>query len=157
MSVGQSSFQLALADPTSDEAQRLIAELTRELAALYPEEDGSGNFKPDDVTVPGSGFVIGRIGEEAVACGAFRPMEPGIVEFKRMYVAPAHRGRGYSKRMLEELERLAREAGYRQVRLETGVRQPAAIRLYDGAGYRRIPCYGIYAGCERSVCFEKDL
>jgi GNAT superfamily N-acetyltransferase len=157
MSAGESSLRLALADPTSPEAQRLIAELTRELIPLYPEEDGSGDFRPEDVTVSGSGFVIGWFGDEAVACGAFRPMEPGVVEFKRMYVAPAHRGRGHSRRMLEELERLAHDAGYRQARLETGVRQPAAIGLYDGAGYRRIPCYGIYAGCDRSLCFEKDL
>ena len=32
-------------------------------------------------------------------------------------------------------------AGYSMARLDTGDRQPAAERLYDSAGYRRIPDY----------------
>ena len=155
MSAEKPVLRLSLCDPTSPEAQRLIRELTEELAALYDFEDGSGNFKPEDVTVPGSGFVVGWLGEEAVACGAFRPLEPGIAEIKRMFVASAHRGRGHSRRLLTELENLARLAGYQAVRLETGVLQPAAISLYDSSDYRRIPCYGIYAECEWSLCFEK--
>lgn len=157
MSAENLVLRLSLCDPTAPDAQRLIRELTEELAALYDFEDGSGNFKPEDVTVPGSGFVVGWLGDEAIACGAFRPLEPGVAELKRMYVAPAHRGRGCSRRLLTELERLAGVAGYDAVRLETGVLQPAAISLYDNSGYRRIPCYGIYADCEWSVCFEKTL
>ncbi|HEV7282866.1 MAG TPA: GNAT family N-acetyltransferase [Pirellulaceae bacterium] len=157
MSAAERSLHLALCDPTAPAAQRLIRELTQELALLYDDEDGSGNFKPEDVAVPGSGFVVGWLGDGAIACGAFRPLEPGVAEIKRMFVSPAHRGRGYSRRLLSELERLARLAGYSAARLETGVLQPAAISLYENSGYRRIPCYGIYAGCEWSVCFEKRL
>src|SRR5262249_34346879 len=40
----------------------------------------------------------------------------------------------------------ARRAGFSRVRLETGVRQPEAIRLYEAAGYGRIDNYGKYAG-----------
>jgi GNAT superfamily N-acetyltransferase len=157
MSAAERGLRLSLCEPTTPEAQRQIHDLTQELALLYEDEDGSGNFKPEDATVPGSGFVVGWIGDEAIACGAFRPLEPGVAEIKRMFVAPAHRGRGHSRRLLTELERLARLAGYTSARLETGVLQPAAISLYDSSGYRRIPCYGIYADCRRSVCFEKTL
>ena len=55
----------------------------------------------------------------------------------------------------EELERLARQSGYNVARLETGDRQPEAIHLYERSGYHRIPNFGIYAGSQRSVCFEK--
>jgi GNAT superfamily N-acetyltransferase len=92
-----------------------------------------------------------------VACGAFRPLEGEVCEIKRMFVAPDCRGRGYSRLVLAELERLAVGWGYTTARLETGDRQPEAIGLYEGAGYRRIPPYGIYVGSERSVCFEKQL
>lgn len=157
MSAEKPVLRLSLCDSAAPEAQRLIRELTEELAALYDFEDGSGNFRPEDVTVPGSGFVVGRLGEVAIACGAFRPLEPGVAEIKRMFVAPGHRGRGHSRRLLAELERLAAQADYTAVRLETGVLQPAAIRLYESSGYRRIPCYGIYADCEWSICFEKRI
>jgi hypothetical protein len=41
--------------------------------------------------------------------------------------------------------------------LETGVRQPGAIRLYEAAVYRRIELYGRYADDSLSLCFEKSL
>ncbi len=47
--------------------------------------------------------------------------------------------------------------GYLGLRLETGIRQPAAIRLYERSGDRRIPCYGRYAARQISICFEKSL
>jgi putative acetyltransferase len=43
------------------------------------------------------------------------------------------------------------------MRLETGVRQPEAISLYEKLGYHRIPNYGKYRDSEMSVCFEKIL
>ena len=74
-----------------------------------------------------------------------------------MFVLEEWRGRGYSRVVLGELERRAREMGYRAVRLETGLNQPEAIGLYERSGYHRIPVYGAYAGDPRSVCFEKSF
>ena len=74
-----------------------------------------------------------------------------------MVVAPDCRGRGYAGLILAELERLATGMGYRAARLETGTKQPEAVRLYERAGYRRIEKYGIYVDNPWSVCFEKAL
>jgi len=146
------------ADPRSEAAAELLRALSRELAERYDfADDGTADFKPDDARVPRSAFVIGSVGGEAVACGALRPMGPEAAEIKRMYVAPSHRGRGYSKILLAELERLAGGMNYAVLRLETGVRQPEAIALYERAGFRRIPNYGLYADNPLSVCFEKRL
>jgi hypothetical protein len=41
--------------------------------------------------------------------------------------------------------------------METGDRQPEAVRLYEHCGYCRIPNFGIYSDSARSVCFEKQL
>jgi len=92
-----------------------------------------------------------------VACGALRPLGLEVAEIKRMYVAPGHRGRGHSKRILARLEQMAWEMEFRRVRLETGVRQPEAIALYERSGYVRIPNFGIYRGRAESVCFENTL
>ena len=41
--------------------------------------------------------------------------------------------------------------------LETGVRQPEAIALYESIGFKRIYNYGEYRGNGMSVCMEKVL
>lgn len=152
------AIEILAVDPRCGEAARLIRALSDELARRYDfADDGSGNFKPEDALVAGSAFVIVRADGNAVACGAFRPLEDDVAEIKRMFVVPDCRGRDYSKAILNELERLARENGYTAVRLETGDRQPEAIRLYERSGYRRIPNFGIYVENEMSVCFEKQL
>lgn len=55
------------------------------------------------------------------------------------------------------LETLARKAGFVALRVETGVRQPEAIKLYDSAGYESIARFGPYVKDPLSVCFQKRL
>lgn len=152
------TFEIAPEDVFTDAAVRLISELSGELARRYDYvDDGSGHFRPEDVGLPRCVFLIGRLAGQPVACGAIRPLEGDVAEVKRMYVVPAMRGRGFSKRLLVALEEAARNMGYVAIRLETGDRQPEAIRLYESAGYQRIEPFGIYVGSGRSVCFEKRL
>ena len=94
---------------------------------------------------------------EAVGCGAFKPFDHQTVEIKRMYVAPAFRGRGIAGQILAELETQANELGYVACVLETGQKQPEAIQLYQKNGYAQIPNYGQYAGVENSVCMKKRV
>lgn len=62
-----------------------------------------------------------------------------------------------ARAILSKLEQLAWSCGYRSARLETGVRQPGAIHLYETSGYQRIEPYGRYANDPLSLCFEKSL
>src|SRR5579859_4660420 len=130
------AFEVLPEDPRTSEAIALISALSAELARLYDYiDDGSGHFKIEDALGVRSVFVVGRVEGRAVACGAFRPLEETVAEVKRMFVLPECRGRGYSKIVLATLEQMARERGYDSARLETGHRQPAAIRLYQQSGY----------------------
>ena len=54
-----------------------------------------------------------------MGCGGLRQLEPGVGEIKRMFVTASARGRGHGRRLLDELERLAAEAGHRRIRLIT--------------------------------------
>jgi GNAT superfamily N-acetyltransferase len=151
-------FKVDAADPRDPAAAELIGALSAELARRYDHmEDGSGDFKPEDALGPRGAFVIGRVGGHPVACGAIRPLEDDVAELKRIFVQVGFRGRGYAKAIICELEHHARERGYTIVRLETGVRQPEAISLYEKLGYHRIPNYGNHANSKLSVCFEKRL
>jgi putative acetyltransferase len=59
--------------------------------------------------------------------------------------------------LLARLEEIATGRRYVVCRLETGIRQPEAMGLYEAAGYARIPCFGEYASSPHSVCYEKRL
>jgi GNAT superfamily N-acetyltransferase len=74
-----------------------------------------------------------------------------------MYVRPDYLGRKIGELILRDLEVRARERGAVRVRLETGTRQPEAVRLYENAGYRLIPNFGDYVDAKASLCFERIL
>jgi predicted N-acetyltransferase YhbS len=74
-----------------------------------------------------------------------------------MYVAPAARGRGISRAILDQLLQRARGLGYTRVRLETGNQQFEAIALYASAGFQPIPCWGPFMNDPKSLCFELQL
>ena len=74
-----------------------------------------------------------------------------------MFVNPIARKLGVATKVLGELEKWAKELGYKSCILETGKKQPEAIALYEKNGYRSIPNYGQYDGIENSLCFEKKL
>ena len=140
----------------TDEAFRsLILQLDEELAAQYGElqiQYGAHN-QTDGLLLAVVAFADG----DPAACGAIRDHGDGEVEIKRMYVSPEFRRQGLARRVLGELERAAHELGYVRAVLETGVKQSAAIALYQGLGYQFIENYGPYVGNANSVCMGKML
>lgn len=101
--------------------------------------------------------VVAYAHGEAVGCGAIKEYSAGVAEIKRMFVRPEKRGRGIAGRILAELETWAKELNYSECILETGVKQPEAIRLYQKSGYEKIPSYGQYLNVENSVCLKKSI
>ncbi|MEH0157024.1 GNAT family N-acetyltransferase [Limibacter armeniacum] len=93
----------------------------------------------------------------AIGCGALKAYEDDIVEIKRMFVLPNLRGNGIASQILSELENWASELSFRLCILETGIKQPEAIRLYQKNDYQLIPNYGQYRNVKSSVCFEKKI
>jgi GNAT superfamily N-acetyltransferase len=97
-------------------------------------------------------------GTTPIACGGLRQIDEHHGEVKRMFVVPDRRGSGVAALVLRSLEETARnELGWDRLVLETGDRQPDAIRFYEREGYRRIPNFGHYAASEYSLCYELAL
>ncbi len=146
-------------NPHSEIATTLIDELVAELTFRYRdrEDDEASSFSPADATVPRSVFLVATLDGAPVGCGALRPLSQDVVEIKRMYVRKEARGQGIARALLIELERIAVDFGYRQIVLETGVRQPEAIALYESRGFTRIANYGDYSENPLSACFGKAI
>lgn len=150
---------IARAELDAEVSQSLIAALNAELLGAYPEP-GATHFglKPAEVSGTRGAFLIVYCDGEAVGCGAVRLVDGVTGELKRMYMAPAVRGRGLGRQLVSALEAEARALGARRLILETGIRQAAAIALYRGCGFQPIPLYGEYLqSAETSLCFGKEL
>jgi GNAT superfamily N-acetyltransferase len=134
-------------------------ELVKHLDADLAERDGSehsfyAQFNKIDKI---KHVVVAYEEDRPVGCGAIKEYELGVMEVKRMYTLPTHRGKGFASQILTELEKWAAELKYKTCILETGKKQPEAIALYKKNRYYIIPNYGQYAEVENSVCFEKRI
>jgi GNAT superfamily N-acetyltransferase len=148
-------FTICEEDPGSPDAAALMDELSDFLESVTGRS-GRASFDPKGVRVPRGVFVVARDDNgAALGCGALRPMDETIAEIKRMYAR--NRSRGVGGAMLKYLEQKAREYGFNAVWLETGLENEKAVAFYERSGYKRIPNFGIYAGRNNSVCFEKRL
>ncbi len=103
-------------------------------------------------------YVIVAYEDECpVGCGAIKAFETNAMEIKRMFVQPAFRGRSIASAIITALEMWSAEMKKEKCVLETGIKQPEAIALYQKQGYIQIPNYDQYQGIANSLCFEKIL
>lgn len=136
------------------DARRLVAEVQQEYVIRYGGPDETP-VEHTEFSPPMGLFVILYDAGEPVAMGGWRMRAPGAAELKRMYVAPAHRGRGFARSVLTHLEATAAAAGADSLVLETGTMQPEAISLYSSAGYTPVPAFGHYADQPNSIHLGK--
>jgi len=153
------SIAIVRAELAAPVSRALIEALNAELTGAYAEP-GATHFQldPEEVADGRGAFLVVHWNGEPVGCGALRRLETGTAELKRMYIAPAVRGRGLGRRLLEALEAEARALGVRRLVLETGTRQIAALALYRAAGFSPIPLFGEYLRSpDTSICLGKEL
>jgi len=124
-------------------------------AGLYPPESchgpGLAAYERPEVTLR-----VARADGVALGCGAWQIQSDGSAEVKSMFVLPAACGRGIGRAILAAIE-----AGLRgrvtTLQLETGIKQDAALRLYERAGFHRRGPFGSYRDDPLSVFMEKPL
>jgi putative acetyltransferase len=142
--------------PDSPDAAALVAELEEHLAAQYPAESRHG-LSVERLVKEGVAFFVLRADGEAAGCGGIKFVGNEFGELKRMYVRPRFRGAKFGVMLVEHLAAHARAQGCTVLRLETGVHQAAAIRLYERLGFRRIPPFPPYRPDPLSQCYERIL
>jgi putative acetyltransferase len=146
---------IAIESPRLPEAAALVAALDRYLGTLYPAESNH-LLDLDSLASPDVRFFLARIEGRAVGCAALR-LAPAYGELKRMFVLPEARGRRAGRLLLQRIEEETLAADRTVLRLETGDRQPEALRLYRATGF--VPCgrFGDYPDDPLSLFMEKRL
>lgn len=146
-------------DPDDADTRALIARLDDELerVATHPDENHFTLHTPQ-VTGDNGIMLRARFGDELVACGAVRRVDPTVGEVKRMFVAPSARGLKTGAAVLDQLELAASRLGMTELKLETDPNQPEALALYERAGFVRCEAWGEYLDSPAtSMCFSKTL
>jgi GNAT superfamily N-acetyltransferase len=132
----------------------LVADTLREFGFEQdPELDG-------DLDDPGGTYValwIALAGGEVAGSVALRDLGDGAYKLKRMYLSPAHRGRGLGRRLLATALDWARANDARVVRLDTAERMVAARRLYESAGFVQLPDGELPRQGQRRLAYELRL
>lgn len=136
--------EVGVESPTSPAAQFCLqsyfAELdTRFDAGFVPSRSISADA--EELTEPAGLLLVARLRDEPVGCGALKLPRTAPAEIKRMWVAPAARGLGVGRRILNELEQEARDRGVDRVRLETNKTLREATNLYRSAGYVEVDAF----------------
>jgi GNAT superfamily N-acetyltransferase len=150
--------RFAVEDPTTADARWCLEQYFAEIDERFEHGfDPARSTLPDarELTLPAGLFLLARLRNEPIGCGALRFHGDGPADIKRMWIAPSARGIGLGRRLLHELEQHAREAGVSVVRLETNRALREAIALYRRSGYVEVEAFNdeLYA----HHWFEKRL
>lgn len=142
--------------PDTPDALALIDELEGELAPFYPTESRHG-YSVAKLIKQGVAFFVVRVDGAPAGCGGVQLFGTEYGELKRMYTRPVYRGRRLAEQLVEHLAVYAHHQGVGVLRLETGIHQQAAIRLYERCGFTRCGPFGAYRNDPLSVFMERRL
>ncbi len=150
--------------PLDPRVAPLLVELDAYLYRVYPVDEFPPEINhildPQSLTHPSVTFLVAWVAEQAVGCGAVRRMtdeEGAYGEVKRMFVKSEMRGQRIAEKILNQLDAVVRREGIKRLLLESGVRQPEALRLYERCGYSVRGSFGGYSDDFVSVFMEKLL
>ena len=139
-----SMIDVRVVDPRDAAAQWCLAQYYAEL-----DERFEGGFElsraistdPDELMLPAGLIAVAWLRGEPVGCGVLKLHGRAPAELKRMWVSPDVRGLGLGRRLLRELEDLARDHGATATHLETNRALTEAIALYRASGYEEVAAF----------------
>jgi putative acetyltransferase len=149
-------MHIQLETPDQPEVRAMLSRLDALHADLYPAES---NHLLDvrALLLPEVKFLVARDDAgRAIGCAAL-VRRGDYAEIKRMFVDEAARGQGIGRALLDQLALHALASHLHALRLETGIHQLPALRLYEGFGFTRCLPFGDYQPDPLSVFMEKPL
>lgn len=101
-------------------------------------------------------FLVGEFEGRVVAIGAFKRIDENTAELKRMRVHPDFQRRGFGQAIIEELEKRAKEMGYKKMILDTSEEWTKAQNFYQKNGYQEVG-RKVLSIRYHAIFYEKDL
>jgi ribosomal protein S18 acetylase RimI-like enzyme len=111
---------------------------------------------PGKFAAPRGRVLLAYQEADIVGCVAVRPLDDTTCEMKRLYVRASGRGLQAGKQLATRICAVARESGYRRIRLDTLPSMHAALRLYASLGFEPIPAY-VFNPIPGAIFLECDL
>jgi ribosomal protein S18 acetylase RimI-like enzyme len=96
---------------------------------------------PAPYAPPLGALLIAQDAERMAGCVAMRRLDEKTCEMKRLYVRAEYRGSGLGQTLVEAVIHAARQAGYRELRLDTLASMASAQSLYRRLGFVEIQPY----------------
>ncbi len=104
---------------------------------------------------PNGAVLLSKNENVFTGCVAVRKKEDGIAELKRMFIKPEYQKNGIGALLLEQALNVAKELGYKKIRLDTLDTMTPAINLYKKYGFYKIEPY--YFNPEKNAVFFERL
>jgi len=127
-------------DPRHEDALYCLGEYYAELARRFEKGfNVSLSRDPDagDMIRPRGVFLVAMSDGLPIGCVGLKGGGE-IAEIKRLWVAPSARGLGLAKRLMTDVEEIARGLSFQLLRLDTNSALPEAQQLYRGSGWNEI-------------------
>ncbi len=149
------TIRIVIGDPHHPEATALLEASHALMESLFPSE-ANHYLSIDALTAPHIRFFVAEVGGVIKGCAALALMD-GYGEVKSMFVDPGARGMNLGARLLDRIEKEAREARLPVLMLETGDTLKAAHKLYENQGFAYCGPFGDYREAPTSLFMEKPL
>lgn len=154
---GRRGMEIRQDDPTAPHVADLLTHHLQELHAVMGEHafalDATG------LSAPGVTFWTAWENDVLLGFGALKQLGEGDGEVKSMRAAPAARGAGVGRAMLNHIVRESRRRGYASLSLETGTAtlHGPAISLYRSAGFVNCGPFGDYQASPHNQFLRLEL
>jgi GNAT superfamily N-acetyltransferase len=120
-----------------EQVKGLFAEYAHSLDfdLCFQDFDRELDSLPGDYAPPSGALLLALGSEGGEGCVALRRIDESTCEMKRLYVRPAHRRKGLGRILAERIIQIARDMGYRSMKLDTVPGMTAANALYRSLGF----------------------
>ncbi|WP_333826339.1 bifunctional helix-turn-helix transcriptional regulator/GNAT family N-acetyltransferase [Pararhodobacter sp.] len=139
--LGKDRIAFEVTDPRDPRAQTCMRAYYAELAARFDrgfDVSLSSDPQVQDMLPPRGAFLIAVSDGLPVGCVGLKGTDEGYAEVKRLWVSPAARGLGLSRRLMRRVEDIAAQAGVALLRLDTNSALGEAVALYRKTGWCEI-------------------
>jgi putative acetyltransferase len=140
-------MSLVLIQPDCDAAWDQARLLVEEYAASLGVDLSFQNFAhelahlADEYSPPRGAFLLAVQDGQYLGCVGLRAHTAEIGEIKRLYLAPAARGKGLGRLLAQAIVAAGRQCGYRQLLLDTLPSMNQAHALYASMGFKPTAAY----------------